>query len=359
LACGGATFASNDSTHCIQAALGYAPNSSGSGQSICGAGTFRGPDQFACTPCADGLYSIVQGAATCIPCSAGTYRKGAIMRACLVCPPGSFSATAGEPTCEACPPGTSPSNDRTACVECKAGYVSFTGAQCFACTGGKTSAPGASECVNCPDWTTYLGEGRCGPCAPGKYMVRLNVDFTYACLPCPKGTYNPSSGGLNLSACVHAPCDPPSHVPNADWGATACVPCPIGYASADGLACKACPAGSYGQWGESCPLCPHDTWTGASGQSSCEPCAVGTWATAMGATVCAPCPPGTAGAGCAPCPAGTFMPDAGAVACLARTTLCSPGHIVVLRPDSPTEDNGCQACTAWCVRDTPRRLLRA
>jgi hypothetical protein len=343
--CEGAAFAANDSASCIQAAEGYAPNANGTGQTPCGVGTFRGAYQYACTPCADGLQSLGQAATTCAPCEAGKYRRGSLMRACLECSEGGIAASAGASACEACPPGTAPSPDRTACVECLAGYVSLEGTRCVPCVGGLTSAPGASECVHCPDWTVYIDVGVCGPCAPGQYMVRSNVDFAYACIKCPRGTYNPRAGGRNQSACLRGPCDPPSYVPNADEGATGCAPCPQGSASADGVTCAPCPAGSYGLRGEACALCPPGNWTAASGQTACEACAAGTFATEMGAKACTPCPPGTAGEGCAPCAVGEFMPDAGAVACRERTTRCPPGHIVVPREDRPTEDNACRACT--------------
>ena len=356
VACGGAAFASADRTHCIEAALGYEPNAEGTAQRVCGVGTFRGPDQYACTPCADGLYSLTLGAAACRPCAAGKYRVGPTMSVCFPCDDGSVAPEEGSNACAACPPGTSPSEDRTTCVECEVGYYSANGVQCFACPNRLTTLTrAASECVRCPDWTTYLGVGLCGPCGPGQYMVRDAYAFTFGCAPCPGGTYNPSSGGLNLSACVRGPCAPLSLAPNAETGATHCAPCPIGSASTDGLVCRACTAGSYGV---GCPLCPPGTFTAVAGSTACTPCEAGHWTTGLGATACTPCPPGTAGEEeCLPCPTGTVMPDAGAAACRPRTTRCAPGHIVVPRIE-PSRDNECLACTGcdadqYALLETP------
>ena len=341
VACEGARFASTDGAQCVEAALGYEPIPNRTGQAICRSGTFRGSEQYACTACADGQYSLADGAVACSLCDAGKYRAGKMI-ACDLCVD-AIAATVGAYACDACAPGTMPSDTRTECIDCLPGYYSPNGVGCLPCTGGKVSTPGAYECVDCPDRTTYIGVGQCGQCGPGRYMVRSNVDFRYGCASCPAGTYNPSSGGQNRSACISAPCAPPSYVPNAPYGATGCAPCGPGSASVDGTTCTPCSAGSYGPLGLGCPQCPPGSWSYARGAVQCAPCAAGTWSE-LGATQCTDCPPGTAGVGCAPCPMGTFMADAGAVECIARKTRCPPQHIVVMHSDRPAEDNGCLEC---------------
>ena len=355
VACVGAAFASDDRTRCVDAMLGYEPNADRTGQRLCDAGTFRGADQYACTPCADGLYSLAPGASTCRPCVAGKYRAGSLS-ACMPCEDGSVAGDDGTAFCNVCDPGQEPNAERTQCVQCAVGFTSSAGGQCLACPSGKTtSAPGASRCADCPYRTTYIGGGLCGQCGPGKYMVQDPFfPSVFGCAPCPGGTYNPSSGGQNQSACVPGPCVPPTLAPNAETGATHCAPCPIGSASTDGRVCKPCAAGSYGV---GCLLCPPGAFTASTGSAECTACAAGYWASSLGATACAPCPPGTAGVGCAPCPAGTFVSDAGAVECLPRTTRCAPGHIVVPRVE-PAMDNGCLACTGcdadqYALLETP------
>lgn len=167
-------------------------------------------------------------------CPAGTYNPssgGDSLDSCLPCPSGSYcpntgmSATAGE--CSAgyyCPDGSTSATE----VICPAGYACPVGSSAaIECDAGFYSTEGLSSCVTCP-MGQYCEAGAAAgtACPAGYYCVMETKSATMK--PCPRGTYNPSTGGSFVSS--------------------ACLPCPAGqYCSEFGLSASSgdCIGGYY------------------------------------------------------------------------------------------------------------------
>ena len=118
-------------------------------------------------------------------------------------------------------------------------------------------------------------------CLPGQFLL------DDACFPCPKGTFLPEPGALELSRCE---------------------PCPAGtYAQDPGsTTCTACPPGSFSPLpGQSqCDLCPAGSFNPSSSAPECRPCPRGSFSSTPGQTLCSLCRPNQA------------QPDLGQTACL-------------------------------------------
>jgi hypothetical protein len=114
---------------------------------------------------------------------------------------------------------------------------------------------------------------------------------------------------------------------------TACVSCPPGETSPDGLQCKLCPVGYPWQRSACSSPCVPGTACYAVNDSgvifcpACVPCLPGSFSDAPAATTCNRCPPGSAqpssgGQECRPCAAGYYQPNEGQPACL----MCPVGY---------------------------------
>ncbi|XP_038634726.1 uncharacterized protein LOC119954022 [Scyliorhinus canicula] len=158
-----------------------------------------------------------------------------------------------------------------------------------------------------PDNKTY------GVICPAGYYC---VSGTMRPVPCPIGTYNPSTGRGSLAACL--PCDPGHYCANTGLAQPSGL-CFEGYycirhASQpnpqDGESGGVCPGGFYCQAGTHSPVpCPITTFLNHSGGAVCDVCPAGFYCIhGNGINPCPLgfyCPEGT-GATISPCPAGTY-----------------------------------------------------
>ena len=357
--CVGASYASMDATHCIDARPGYVPKlflvmslflwGSVNDSVACPVGTFRGAGDVACLVCREGTWSFHEAATACDVCPPGTYRDSAAVGACAPCPPGSISNPSLNLSwvqCAACPPGSDSDQAATVCTPCPANtFLSASG--CQKCPPTMYSLSGATTCSYCPDWTVhfYSSGGGCELCPEGTYTTTYadaGGRTGYTCEACPAGTQNPLKGAR---AC--ASCGGHGLVPNPQ--ATACVPCPLGQTSEGGV-CEDCAAGTEGGEGGLCLPCGTGTFKGESSMAGCGVCPAGTFAASMGQTACAACSPGayanqSGRSACNPCDAqSSYASASGSTACLPRTRQCAQGQYVVVRSNRLDEDNACADC---------------
>lgn len=214
----------------------------------------------------------MQARAQVLPCDEGMFLNP-VFGNCTLCPPG-FSTNTTVATisnsallqggldsicdllvfpCAPCPAGTAPNANRTACVECTAGF--------FAPTVGSPS------CLRCPlgEITSDAGCIACTPCPRG---TMTNTNRT-SCILCRAGTFGP------------------------DIGSPLCFNCPPGQVSVSGSAhCVNCPPGTYGS-GSSCIECPKGHFSDTAGALFCRPCPADTCASELGSVHCTRCLPGS------------------------------------------------------------------
>lgn len=83
------------------------------------------------------------------------------------------------------------------------------------------------------------------PCPSGHYSTQTSFSPpTFTCVPCPAGTYLPTSGAVALDLCIECPPNTFSTVLGATSSST-CTPCPAGLASGSGAnECLSCNPGS-------------------------------------------------------------------------------------------------------------------
>ena len=240
-----------------------------------------------CIDCVVGQYIDVTGSdelSDCIVCIAGTYidvTGSDELSDCIVCVVGKYIDVTGSDEladCIDCVVGKyideTGSDELADCIACIAGrYIDVAGsdeaADCIECTAGKISQGGATKCIACgtpkcrmlrsdasqhdcdalqfvanPDQTI------CVECAPG---TEPSLDRT-ACMDCPLGTA--SEDGIDCLACNDTNVNHnQSSVTNA--GRSACVPCgPGDEANARGSECIECRAKTYAPCsGSGCQAC--------------------------------------------------------------------------------------------------------
>ena len=306
-------------------------------------------------PCPAGSYQPLVGQAnssSCIPCDPGFYCKGV-----------GLSNITGQ---------------------CSAGYFCTLGASTLQPVDGLTGdiCPVGYYCVEqsaspepCEPGTyaNYLGSEECSTCPAGFFC---NISVTPIICPpgfycpehtgfdlqsCPLGTYNPNSGGVNVTVCL--PCNPGmyclapgSHMPTGNcsegyyctYGVD--VPNPSGMNTGQGGICHPssfcmegaatptpCEAGYYTDLPQQsqCTLCPSSYYCPANSSGYANnPCPAGFY-----------CPPGTTHPYEYPCPGGTYNNqtlggDAGS--CLP----CPPGTFC--GGDGLSEPSGNCSCGWYC-----------
>lgn len=302
----------------------------------CNPGTFV--DGSDCSPCDGASYSTTTNAVSCssadagygvnsdktaqVECLAGYYRDSPL-EICTKCDPGSAAAAAGSASCDACTEGKyAAACGATECSDCPAGTYSDvpSAAVCTQCQPPQfANVTGLTACFNCPVNTQFSAvDSNCEPCATGYYRAAdMNA---LRCQPVLPG-YGYVSGVVTIcpagfyqpSLGVWAPCvgcSPGTYASSA--GSTVCTTCPFGKAApnANTTVCQECPGGSSMSFVNfTCLTCPAG------------------WFRAVNATEpCAKCNPGRAApvqmsVNCTICPAGKFSSDLGATIC----SDCAPG----------------------------------
>ena len=206
---------------------------------------------------------------------------------------------------------------------------------------------GSGECST--ESSCIAGVCSCRDCRPGHFCEYFDNLCTDKEIPCPAGTYQPSSG---QSSCIDCPAGMYDERPRADAAHVQCMACPAGQFQAyDGrtscvectpgkmadltgsVQCTQCPAGSYAGGSNSltCQDCPGGRYQASTGQSTCSSCAFGRYMTLASGSMAAN--------DCLACTAGRYnspLDSSSGHACRA----CAPGFF------SYDESSSCRQCLA-------------
>ncbi|CUE73353.1 membrane-associated protein, putative [Bodo saltans] len=309
-------------------------------------------------PCPTGNYcpqTATRGSVLPTPCPAGTFQDQIAKDVCKGCPAGWICA-AGAPNpqrcgvgryCPAntsaesvprCPPGTFNNyvnaQNISECSLCPAGRycpyyrLNTSWAYCdpgYYCTSGAVTAQGAVG-----------SQGGIGGICPRGYYCPVGTKYNVS-KPCPPGSYNPTNGSSNITACLS--CTPGRYC--TGWGnyqvtglCAAGYYCPTGCTDAQcsNKPCHGncaqptpydvipyasggiCPSGHYCPIGSSSiTMCVAGTYAPDSGMSACIACPIGTWC-GVRTSLPNPCPTGhycpvnTTVSYQFECPSGTYNP---------------------------------------------------
>ena len=245
-----------------------------------------GAPSFGCTECDAGHYCTT-GSTVQASCKPGTVQPSTGKKKCIWCEAGKYQSGLGQTECDECEAGSYCPEGASAPLPCSAGYYSTKtnlgawGAPtfgCYNCTAGHMCTTGSTAQT---------------PCAAGTVQP---LAVQGSCEPCAAGTYRSTKGNTTCAACV-----PGSYCPE---GASAALPCPVGYystatylgaAGGPSFGCTACEAGHMCSMGSTAPAaCAAGTVQPLAAQGSCEACAAGTFQPLPGNTTCivlAPPPP--------------------------------------------------------------------
>ena len=263
-----------------------------------------------------------------VPCPANTFMQapgGASSGDCLACLAGYYCAL-GAKTPSLCPSGSyCPANSQTP-TPCPAGKLGQSMGlkaltDCSPCpVGYYCSQPGlivpdgtCAAGVYCAPGSTSSSGSSVTPtvCSSGHYCVPgLSVERN-----CPSGTYNPSTGAKDVSACI--PCTKAFYCLGAT--VTPTLSCPLGYYCPTGTSFgKAYPAppGFAAPVSSASPVqCPQNTYNNEYAQGTCQPCLQGFYCTLPATSLPIACPAGRYCTSGVPlgqlCPVGTFNPMMG------------------------------------------------
>ena len=165
--------------------------------------------------------------------------------------------------CVACSQGTYYDSDKTQCVACRSGFYQ--------------NEEGATSCKQCSHGLPGVGlEGaytaaQCNAqCVPGTYS-RTGLR---PCVPCQKGTYQPSHGRTTCIFC-------PPGIPTASTGSATFSQCQVRIR---------CPPGQYfSEERQICRICPKNKYQGSPGENYCIDCPGNTTTDEPGATNASAC----------------------------------------------------------------------
>eukprot|EP01022_Parablepharisma_sp_SALTPOND_P014589 TRINITY_DN199_c1_g1_i1.p1 TRINITY_DN199_c1_g1~~TRINITY_DN199_c1_g1_i1.p1 ORF type:complete len:4309 (-),score=431.50 TRINITY_DN199_c1_g1_i1:34-12960(-) len=394
-------FAAAGETECTICPAGsVCPNTDGTGDYTCSAGTYSEIGTYTeCTQCPKGRYCPYTDVPLQKECDAGYYAPNQNMIACIPCPlnhecmnkidanecPSNYYSLVGWGVCRPCPAGQSCSPS-SAPQDCGAGKYSIEyDASCHLCPKGyycpldRNSQP--NMCL-AGTATNSLGSSACAPCASGEY----SRPGAFVCSTCPAGYYCPDAARPPIicplgtystpQATTCSDCDdgyvclPGSTSPNPvndkcpkgyyckhgivdSVTILQIIPCPAGkYGVIDGggdeaTACDACPVGYY------CPLkgmvspisCTKGSVCETTGLTAPNPCAEGKYNPSVGGSQTADCLDCPAGNYCPagsyeprPCPPGFVCPTGSAV----FTDKCPAGTYSVLKPSGSADE--CIVC---------------
>jgi hypothetical protein len=334
--CSAGTYSTGGATSCTACPAGKScPSTSSNQQVTCTAGTFSTGSQATCTVCPAGNMCPNIGQNSIIPCSPGTYSIGGqssctlceVGRQCSnpalqsqACPVGYYAERTGLTNCTVCPPGHKCANPAVAPVPCPVGEWAAAGLTvCSPCTSGYVCGGGAVEAAP-PAHICAVG-GYCHP--PTQWT------------PCPAGTFNPSLGGANHSACLQCP---PGYY------------CPMGTSSYSGNACPTghyCLAGTGAHNQYPCAAGTQNVLIGRSSPTDCTACPEGRYCPAgtpsgnlpVNGLTCPAghyCPTGTSTSSQWPCPPGTYSGPVTGLTDPSSCLTCPPGRYCVQGTSTPT-----------------------
>lgn len=205
-------YYSANGTDCLRVADGFGSNHNRTAPERCALHEAVYNETLICTACPTGKEPLTPDQMECVQCQPHSAGVGGVCTqcqpgqepvgnnsACVMCRENQFSIAG---ICETCDDGQYPTNDRTGCRACLSGWAGRNG-----------------FCGQChPGYAPNLGKSECQACPYGKFMANtLSLDERGRC----------------------ATCDP-GFQPNAATAALACLLCPEGEYSADGVVCRAC-----------------------------------------------------------------------------------------------------------------------
>lgn len=270
-------------------------------------------------------FSAASELGACSTCPSGHYCEKAVDAPHLAtptpCPAGTYSASTGRSsaqTCRACPAGylcATAGITHFDSVRCPAGAFCPEGtAAAVPCPVGtfqpSTGASSLDECLPCPAGAVCAAPATLvpAPCPLGK----LCPAKTWEPLQCPPGHYCPPASTASASAALHGAS---AASVSARGGGFEAIPCPAGFycGPIDASAAVPCPVGTFCPARAAAPEpCPagHSARVGPtvfdgardSLDAACAACAPGTWQRRGDTT-----------GQCEPCPAGHTCPGGGLV----------------------------------------------
>ena len=152
------------------------------------------------TVCAVGTYNPFFAQSACLPCKVGYYCQTTGLKVMTPCPIGQY-CPAGASTTTDCLAGTYNSITKAQaaadCIDCPPGMYCLAGASTPTadCTQGHYCRLGAEIAAPTGSVTNY------GQCPAGHYCPTATGDP----IQCPPGTYNPSTGSIDNTACAQCP----------------------------------------------------------------------------------------------------------------------------------------------------------
>ncbi|EKX30850.1 hypothetical protein GUITHDRAFT_122941, partial [Guillardia theta CCMP2712] len=297
----------------------------------------------ACSPCAAGSYSDLQGSTACTACPAGMTSRltgstsildcqcmsGMYMDPksgdCVTCLPGTYNNESRLTFCQHCPSHTqsqagsssihdclcdlgffSSPNGSTACSSCPAGHYNdeLGATYCKRCGSHQTSPAQSTSISDCeclpgfsPGWLANVSAGGqqpldrfgCDPCQPGTYKPGPGNG---TCTNCPAGSYASEGGATSCTACPPHSSSAAGSVSQADCG------CEAGYMLVPGngslvpgpnLSLQVVPSGPTSNTTPgyaACRMCPPGYYKPEKGLKSCSACPPGTYSNGSRAASC-------------------------------------------------------------------------
>ena len=185
--------------------------------------------------------STLSAAAECDECASGQYQHVVAQVSCISCDLGKWAAQVGQTGCDACSAGQERREHQTGCMPCPAGEFQATAGQprCITCARGQWVGAPAGDSDSC---TSTLADN-----------VTVALSDITNCNLAPSTDQGTTAGtcadvDATVATCAYVPVQ----------GATACIACLAGFASAINLAtavgdCVACTAGqTSGTTAEDC-----------------------------------------------------------------------------------------------------------
>lgn len=308
----------------------------------CPAGTQRA-NQFPCLSGTYSVSTSLDSAAACTACDSGYYCPGGTNKE-YSCPPGTYLGTGGTSasSCIACTAGKYCGTPNTVTpTDCGAGYYCNTGATAplictigYYCSSTTTTSSTAVQCSAgylCPYGVGVVPTaGSAYACVAGYYCL---VQALFV-IPCPPGTYRSSTGGTSISDCSVTP---PGYYLDTYAATTSGTVCMAGYYCPSGTTQPIpCPIGTYNPSTQKsalsdCLACPAGLYCPNVATSAGNPCPKGSYCVA-GVSTPTFCPVGTYApntntvslAACTNCDAGKYCDTPGLVAVSGS---CSAGYI--------------------------------